>query len=98
MPRHRGLRTLFAHSERDEYVPKTVDAAALGQRFVRAAGGEGNGAASLVVRGGSHNLKEAESAAQFVAAAGALLAACAEDEVGEPAPGGAAPAPKKQKS
>ena len=41
---HPGLRTIFAHSGDDEYVPSTVDVTSLSRRFVAAAGGAANGA------------------------------------------------------
>jgi len=74
VPDHPGLRTLFALSACDEYVPSNVDVAALSRRFVAAAGGAANGASTYLVPGANHNLATpASAAADFVAAVGQLL-------------------------
>ena len=74
VPDHPGLRTLFVHSAKDEYVPPTVDVCALSQRFVRAAGGSENGAAALVIPEANHNLATPpEAAGTFVTAVAEML-------------------------
>ena len=71
---HPGLRTLFAHSGADEYVPSHVDVGRLSQRFVAAAGGSINGASAYIVPDANHNLATPPSApSDFIAAVGQLL-------------------------
>ncbi len=79
VPSHRGLRTLFAHSEWDEYVPDSVNVHELSQRLVRAAGGPENGAEALVVPKGMHSLADDEAAAIFVAKVGSILSELCAD-------------------
>ena len=68
LPSHPGLRTLFAFSGADEYVPPTVDVPALAQRLVAAAGGAANGAEAVVIADANHNLATPEdtAAAAFI--------------------------------
>lgn len=71
---HPGLKTLFVHSAKDEYVPPTVDAVQLSQRFVRAAGGAESGAAACIIPEANHNLASPPGAASaFVTAVGEWL-------------------------
>jgi len=71
---HPGLRTLFAHSTGDEYVPPSVSVQTLSERFVRAAGGAANGAGALLIPEASHNLASPPAAAHdFVSAVGQWL-------------------------
>ena len=73
VPAHPGLLCLFAHSEADEYVPASVDAAKLSRRFVAAADAEGC-ARALIIEGANHNLASPDgAAATFVHAVGELL-------------------------
>ena len=60
-PQHPGLKTCFAHSGGDEYVPPHVDVAKLSQRFVAAAGGS-SGAEAVILEGASHNCENAQEA------------------------------------
>ena len=61
---HPGLKTVFAHSGADEYVPATVDVDALSKRFVAAAGGAANGAEAVILSGANHNLATPPEAAE----------------------------------
>ena len=61
-PQHPGLKTCFAHSGGDEYVPPHVDVAKLSQRFVAAAGGPSQGAEAVILEGASHNCENAQEA------------------------------------
>ena len=71
VPDHPGLLSLFVHSTADEYVPPSVDAAALSRRFVAAADSSGGGARALLVEGANHNLASPDgAAATFVRAVG----------------------------
>jgi len=75
VPDHPGLLSLFVHSAADEYVPPSVDAAALSRRFVAAADSgaadSGGGARALLVEGANHNLASPDgAAATFVRAVG----------------------------
>lgn len=62
LPEHPGLRTCFACSGADEYVPKDVDVPALAGRFVAMAGGAPNGAEAFIVPDANHNCAEPPSA------------------------------------
>ena len=64
LPSHPGLRTCFACSGADEYVPKHVDTRALAQRFVTAAGSAANGAEAYIVPAANHNCATPPSAAE----------------------------------
>lgn len=71
---HPGLRTIFAHSGDDEYVPSTVDVTSLSRRFVAAAGGAANGAEAVIIAGANHNLARPPAAADdFVACVSRVL-------------------------
>ena len=75
VPDHPGLRTLFVHSQKDEYVPPAVDVSILSERFVIAAGGAANGAAAYVVPEANHNLARPPTAlGDFVERVGLWLA------------------------
>ena len=75
VPDHPGLRTLFVHSQKDEYVPPAVDVSILSKRFVIAAGGAANGAAAYIVPEANHNLARPPTAlGDFVERVGLWLA------------------------